>query len=422
MILNNFSKKLFIWILLLIPLWEVISAQLNFFFGLPSDILGGGKYLFFLLLIICLFLIVIFSKRYFINKSVGLAFLTVYMFYIFLHFIGTTEMELVVNGLRYEVLYVVLVWLLLLASLLKKNEFLLWKDLERVFFTLGFIVIFFAALQYFDNDILAKLYRKNVDDIANITLAVGNRLTSVLVNPINFASFLVILFIFVQVRFEQKRMQFIPYASIVTIIFFMILGSLSRASFIAFILVSFLFISYRTSLAKKMLFGLLSLLIATVFISATELNDVVSRYESLLFASSYTGNDRVGNWELAINSMLNFEVLWGRGLGASSPDQQVVRNTSAMTVENSFVTVYLQYGVIGVALFLLIFLRFTYVGFRLLKVDESASKFCLSFVLFFTVMSFGNDFTRNFPFGFYFWLFFAYFEYQWVSRSMGRSE
>ncbi len=273
----------------------------------------------------------------------------------------------------------------------------------------GFIAIFFALWQFFDVSILEAIYRKPLEDIGNLTLAIGYRLASTMINPINFGAFLVIFYLVVHYLYEVRKIGFFIYGCLTFVILLMIVGSLSRLALLAFLAVLSFLHFYKAPFYRIFIASLIFIVVLFVAI-AFDFGSITSRFEELFLLTTYTENERIQNWLFAIFHLESYQYIWGRGLGASSPDSSVVFSTSAIMIENAFLSVFIQYGLIGLISVILILMRFFYVGFSLSYLNPPLGKFVIGFLVFFVVLSLGNDFLRISPFVYYFWFFYSYFE------------
>ena len=237
-----------------------------------------------------------------------------------------------------------------------------------------------------------------------------------MVNPINFGAFLVLFFLVIHYYYDRRKFSFVIYYILTVLVFILVIGSLSRLALLAMILVLLFLYFYKSSILKLSFFAFFIFLSIVYLINFVEIDNVMSRIETIFVLTTYTENARVNNWVFAISQLDLYQYLWGRGIGASSPDSSIVAVTSALPVENAFVSVFLQYGLIGLIMIFLIIIRFLYVGYSLIGINSAVGKFVIGFILFFISTSLGNDFFRNSPFVFYFWFFYVYFEIVYARR------
>lgn len=417
--LTTASKFLLLTILVFLPVWPAITPQLTYYFGAPDYFSTIVKYSLITSLIFCLGIVAISPNRT-IPRGVGTLLLICYFLIITSHIIGYTEPILVLEGLRHEFLYL-LMGLLLLTTSLSANDLTLlkWQTIEKIFLYLGLPTVFFAFWQYFDPSLLESIYRTPIDDIRNIELSSGYRLTSILLNPINLGGFIIILFLFIQLKHDRKKINIATYLVLAFLILMLNVGTLSRASVITFVLI-FIFSNLYGARIGKLLFIIAStLMISALIYIYIDVSPIQSRFNTLFLISTYLENARILNWVNALRGIDAFGFFWGHGLGTSSPDGQIVQSTSAVMIENSFISIFYQYGIVGLLFFMLILWRFIFTAKAISHVNMPVGKFFLAFVLFFSLMSLGNDFNRNFPFNLYFWLFFCYSELFYRNRQSG---
>lgn len=407
---DQLIQRLLILFFLLLPTWGVIGAQVGFLTG-QELLFSSSRYL-IVALIFFLCTVALCLRGGTFQYNFGFFILLVYAIYIFSHVIGDTELLLVFEGFRHEVLFVLMAVLLFAYGLMVNNKGFL-PEFNVIIGTVlinGAVAAAFAIWQFFDETVLELLYRKSLEEINNITLAIGYRLTSTMVNPINFGSYMVMCFVAVQYYFENKKISSVLYFSLFLLLFFLVMGSLSRLALLSMIVVLIYFYLYKTSLVRFFMMFLLMIAAGFYVLTSLDFELILGRFDNLLISDAYTGNDRVGNWGNAISSLEPYQYIWGRGMGASSPDSSIVAETSAITIENGFVSIFIQYGVLGLFLLFLVIGRFFYIGQRIMRFNKSLGKFCVGFLLFFLVISMGNDFFRNSPFVLYFWFFYIYFE------------
>lgn len=407
-------KYLLFLLLLLLPSWGIIAAQVGYLVGF-NEIVTSSRYLIIFFLFLFCFLGSILSEAR-LKYSFGFFLLFFYSIYSALHLISDAEPFLLFEGFRHEVLFVIMSLAFLAYGLASKGSSYL-PSFEIIIITIllnGFVAVFFAIWQYIDVSVLELLYRKPLDDISNITLAIGYRLTSTMVNPINFGAYMVLLFIAVQYLYDNKKICFLIYFPIVLLIAVLIIGSLSRLALLAFIFVLIYFYLYKVSLFRFSIFIALAFISLFYVLNFVDIDLIMSRIDTVFVFSTYTENARVSNWISAVSSLEPYQYIWGRGVGASSPDSSVLAVTSALLIENAFVSVFIQYGLIGFIFMAALMFRFIYLGIRLGEYDVTVGKFVISFLVFFIIISLGNDFFRNSPFVLYFWFFYAYFEIIYV--------
>ncbi|WP_394169880.1 O-antigen ligase family protein [Saccharospirillum alexandrii] len=397
--------------LFIFPAWGVISTQLAYLFG-NKNVISGSRYLLILSLLMLLLVKVALS----LNKVIlnyGLVLLFFYLTYVLMHVLGDTEIILIIEGFRHELLFVIISFLLLLIVSGNPYDFSILPYTNTVMvsvFVNGSIAVLFAIWQYVDVSILELLYGMPLEDIGNISLAIGYRLTSIFANPINFGAYMCMLFLVASYFYNKSALNVLLYMFVVLVALIMVVGSLSRLSLIAFVVIFILTYALRASYIT-MLFGFISIAILSVLVlEFVDIELIVTRFGNIFEARTYLENARVVNWITAFSSLSFLQYFWGRGIGASSPDSSIYQSTSAMPIENGFLTIAYQYGVVGLLLFLIVLFRFFIVGLTFKKYERALYVFIISFVCFYIIMSMGNDFIRNSPFSLYFWFYYVYFE------------
>lgn len=411
MIPSNLIKCLLVAILILLPTWGVISVQASFYSGVDQSIVSSVRYLFFTL-VFFLGIVGLLSSNGKITSNYGFFLLFCYCVYVSAHILGEVEPLLLFEGVRHEVLFVFFSLVLLLYGLAAKHAgFLPSFDVVVASILInGFLACVFAIWQLVDISILELLYRKELDEIGNLTLAVGYRLASTMINPINFGAYMVLLLIAVQYLFEKRAISVLLYLILLIAIMALVFGSLSRLALLALVVVLLFYYLHRASIFRFLALLFVILLSILGMVSFFNLEPIITRISSLFVWETYTENARISNWLSAIASLDSYQYLWGRGIGASSPDSAIVSTTSALMVENGFISIFVQYGALGLILLTVLLIRIFYIGVKLLPEDPHMGRFALAFLIFFVVMSVGNDFFRNSPFVFYFWFLYAYFE------------
>lgn len=415
--LSKMIRAFVVLLFFLLPSWGVLSTQVSSLVGF-YEIITSVRYVFiFSVIIICFCAICLSDGR--LNNSFGFFALLSYLLVSLLHFVGDVEIRLLFDGFRYEVLFLVLAFSIFTYSLSKSTgvgipgfNFIL----SGIIFN-GLIGAFFAIWQFFNIEILEVLYRAPLEELSHIKLAVGYRLLSTFGNPINFGAFMVLFYIVGAYLYDQRRISTLVYSVWAILVLILILGSLSRLALIAFV-VSFGFsFLYKASLTRMIIVMLLA---SSVFVFSFDLfvsSGIFSRVETLTELNTFLKNARVKNWVSVLYGLEPYQYVWGRGIGASSPDGTMGDTTSSVVVENGFLSVFVQYGILGILLIAMILFRFFMLGLFFLRVDAAFGKLIISFLLFFCVMLMGNDFFRNSPFVFYFWMLYVYSEYWYLGRT-----
>ncbi len=141
------------------------------------------------------------------------------------------------------------------------------------------------------------------------------------------------------------------------------------------------------------------------------------------FDTQELGSDpRIDKWIVIIKQLFsNFiYVIFGLGLGNSGTSGL---EGNYIIIENSFLSVMYELGIIGLFFFVAFLMRFLINSLTLIRHNNSEQKsFGLAGVLFFSVFFFSSLFMDSYlnnPFNFYFWLFYALLEINIIkSRSV----
>lgn len=406
----QFAIKLIVLMLLFaLPSWGVIMAQVGHFIGWREYFTSIRFFLVFCVIAVAFYLFLFNIAS--IKVTAGALLLLFFCLYAMLHFLGGVGIYLYLEGLRHEVVYVLLSVSLVFIWFVVKDTAFIPSNYSFFLSVLvnGAVSILFGVWQYFNIEILETLYRVPLSEIRNITLATGDRLTSTMVNPINFGAFLVIFYFALFSVVKSKLIRGVFFI----LIFLLVLGTQSRLALLAFMAGVFVY----ACLSRDKYIAVSSLLLLSVFLiaffvlagDAANLDDRLARSQSLASSSTYSENIRLQRWVQIISNMSFIDFFWGVGAGASSPSWEDV-NRGAVIIENSYISVLYQYGLIGLILFFALLFRFYRNAYFILRVDNSLGKFLMSFLVVFSVMSMGNDFLRNLPFSFYFWYLFASLE------------
>lgn len=404
-------------LLLIYPSWAVIGAQVDYF-SRVNGLAAALKYamLFGLVFLLCVFCLV---ARWPLRKSLGFRCLAVFLIYCLLHVFGDVGLPLIFEGFRHEVIFVWMSSMLLAFGLAQREESCLPSErfLYSSIMLNGLAAAGFGVWQVVDLGILETLYREPVEQIGNLTLAVGVRIVSTMVNPINLGAYMVLFIIASYYYSDSKSFRKLFYVILLPLAVALIFASLSRLAMVAFVLSIIFLLLLRRSMTALGFIAIAIFASSTFFIGYEEVSPIRQRTQTLLEPETFSGNARLNNWRHAVSSLQPYELVWGRGIGASSPDASIVEEFSAVRVENAFISSLVQYGMIGFLLQIAMTVRFFYIGLKLRNHSRSFGGFLASFVLFFSIMSIGNDFFRNSPFVFYYWLLYAQAELFYIEAT-----
>lgn len=402
-------------IFVVFPLWEVISAQLNYFLHIPIGFLGLLKYSILIATIYILIYLHAASKKLF-SLSIQSLMSGLYVVYIVLHVISDVDVVLILDGLKYELLYPLLAFLLLVN--IKKNVLPKIDLILKIILVQGMVILFIGLYEYFNQDILAILYRSSLELIPHISWFSIKRLISIVGNPINLGAMTTIFVIVLNYFYNENKTSMLKPALPILIIlsFFVVIMTLSRTSLMVFILIITIILSISVKgLVNRSIFylSLISLILVLYYLlyEYIDLELVFKRFSGLADNNEYTDNTRTLNWKYAISSMDYLQYIWGKGIGISTPNADLAEKYGGLIVENGFISTFIEYGLIGISLYTLFFLRFMYIAFELRASNGNLAYFFILFLIVFSLFNLGNDYNRNIPFNLYFWTFYAYLEF-----------
>ncbi|MEZ9322784.1 O-antigen ligase family protein [Vibrio sp. 10N.286.51.E5] len=359
-------------------------------------------------------IIVLFSFAYTIRVSkkevdLPLLVLFVYLLYYCFHLYSYVPFSDAINGIRYNVPNIVLVVLLL--NLARNDRFVYDVNLfAKLIIILGALQALIGLVEFFYADIIGVIYGVDKEQMNHVTLAAGFRLISLFRNPINYGIFLNFSLASLLYFRLKGKVGLLIFIVIYLLILFNIFFTLSRMALVSSTLLTLLFFIYRLRKQPIKYAFFFSILMFFAFsmvvyfyhmILALDLK-VIERVAGIANIETYTENIRVLHWIDAIKHMDNvFYQLLGLGAGVSIPG-----DSRGFNIENSYVTIFVELGYLGLTLFLVVLLNFFY---RLCYVrDIDCQFYIMSLMLVFLVMSTTNDMIRNYPFSFWFWMTFYF--------------
>jgi len=406
------SKSLILTVLISFPFWEILTAQINYFFHVPILFLGLTKYLILYALTSVLLMRFLYKKSPVVNKHSSL--IIIYTVYILLHIIGDVHPMLVLDGLKYEFIYPFIGMLILIN---KKNPLPNFDTLSNIIIIQGAILVIFALFELNNQAILEIAYRRPLESIPHIHWFSINRLISFAINPINLGALVIIFLSFLYFKLLQKRSTFIKviFISFLILSLIVISGTLSRSSLLTYLIVVFLMVHFyfNNPLYRIILYSVLcaaAIGIITYLSYTYDLSLYFKRFVDLFTIAEYSDNARVFNWINAFSQMNYLDMLWGKGIGISTPSGELGLLYGGIMIENSFISHFLEFGFIGFILYLAVFARYFYLIKILKKFNENISVTLFIFLIIFILFSMGNDYNRNLPFNIYFWFLYAYLE------------
>ncbi|MGR5066501.1 O-antigen ligase family protein [Photobacterium sp. DNB22_13_2] len=354
-------------------------------------------------------LILVSMRNKSIEKNQSLLLIGIFSVYCLLHIIGERNLALIVDGVRFQVGYIVIAFLLLLnSSIITSDRF---EQFVKIIAIQGMVVSVIGCIEFFSPEIIGIIYGVDKSDMSHVTLAAGDRLISTFSNPINYGVFLCFAlaanFYFAIKTNKTKAWLIFWFATLIYagLIFF----TLSRLALLAFLAMMAYFYAIGIMKKEKITIGVFCLSILMLLPIAFSLiknnPDLLYRISNLISIETYTKNARVTNWLTALSEMDNpLYFLWGLGAGASNPAE----TSGGLMIENGYISNLIDFGLIGFILYLLIIVRAIINRRNIENSHNTQIHFINAFFIAFLVMNLGNDLNRNFPFVMYFWVIIAY--------------
>lgn len=318
------------------------------------------------------------------------------------------------GSFRHEVLFIILS--LVLYRLCRTN-FISHETIDKIFSRALLInllaVITIGYLEIANKDILAVLYGEKANSLVlGIPGIPEVRTVSTLENPINLA-----LFLTLAVLYFAKSAPGTRYSSLFFCLLALplVVSTLSRFFILIYFLV-FLNISaaHFMNIALRKKFIILATITASLaflflntdidYLNYVSIDIFEKRLEQTFSLFEEMDDPRFINWGLAINEMRSIPVLgelMGLGLGVSNPGDF---SPGQFRIENTFLTVLLQLGLIGFCIFFFPFAIVTN-SYRLLRKPTFVyGRKYLYIVGAILVGGLSNDTHRNMPFSLYLWV------------------
>lgn len=402
--------------LITFPFWEVGTAQLRYFAGVPESALGAAKYGILLFSLLLAFSSASINRFFAIRSYIYFA--AIYVLYTTLHFVSSTQAPLMLEGFRLELL-LPLIAVFIAAS--NDDSAVTPEQFTAIVKFQGYVVATFALWQLFDIRILEILYRKPTDQIPHLSWFSLPRLISLIGNPISLGAFMSIWLVAVwhstelahvgKPRSGGRRGHAVLVASAIGAL--VTVMTLSRTSLIAYLAVALSVLSHGSSKRK-----LLAVILPTTAIFGITLlmtsdidTDVVfKRFGNLGNIEEYSGNLRVSNWGAALKDLEGVNFFWGLGIGHSTPSEELAEKYNGAIVESAFVSQLVNYGIVGLALYTTIIIRFARCALIIFRENAGNGKMLMLMVFIHCFFGMANDFHRNQPFSLYFWLLYLYAE------------
>ncbi|WP_335911003.1 hypothetical protein [Shewanella indica] len=366
-----------------------------------------------LLCIILIFILVIKALNHFKNsrKISSTALLSLFcILYFSLHIVSVASLENIIEDFRFQVFYLILFSLLIVCYEkvdLKFIHFFSWTMFIACFF-----VLLISIFEYYDQGFIFKIYGSYKEDMDNTRLSYGYRLISTMNNPINYAFFIIFLIPLSSFVFYKTKYHSLVYLFFTILVGLGVLLSYSRLAVIALILVFAMYL--MREVVRNTFLAIFTIALALIlsfsFVASflSENITVIERAMQVISLDTYVQNSRVDNWLSGMGNLDNIlYVLWGLGLGVARPS-----GDDAIVVENAFISIFINFGLIGFIIYLYFFVMGFYNAFYVLK-KHREHRYSFLFLSVFSVlfvMSTGNDINRNYPFSFIFWVF-VYFSF-----------
>lgn len=319
-----------------------------------------------------------------------------------------------ISALRHEFIFAA--FALVLYRLCRTNIITTYS-IHRIFsVTLAINMIVVIGIGYaelYNKEILGMLYGEKANNLVTGIPGIPQiRSVSTLENPINLALFLTIGINYFALLCQRIKAT---HLTVVTLAIPLVVATLSR-SFIIFYFIVFAIVNVRffigASHKGRIALAATFIILISALINSASINvdDIAfssileKRLEQTIDSISSKDDPRFENWGKAIHELNSYPVIGqiaGLGLGVSNPGDF---ETGQFRIENSFLTIYLQIGIIGLVLFLLPFL----IAFRrALKHKSNSANRHLAIVITILIGGLTNDTHRNMPFSFYLWICFA---------------
>ncbi|KPH95215.1 hypothetical protein AMS58_07610 [Pseudoalteromonas porphyrae] len=328
-----------------------------------------------------------------------LLFLTYFLF----HIVTLNDIGLWVDGIRYQLGYMIIGVLIVVnrAYMVRLDK------IAAIIFFISIPVVLIAIVEFFDSGVIEALYGESKYMLNHTELALGERLISTFVNPINLGVFLTVSYASAFYMYKESKVNVLVFSLFSAALFFVITFTFSRIAIISFCIMSIYFFLISGSNIKRviLLLFLLTLIYSLSFdvfslsiLSEFNVDLILERLTNISSADTYTENARVKNWGVALQNIDSVLFsLWGLGVGFINPTVE----RGGIVVENMFISILIEFGIIGLLLYLSYFF---YLVKASLNLNGNEKYFACGFLIVFLVCGMGNDLNRNFPFVFYFWI------------------
>lgn len=406
--LDKTIKLLLLSLFFITPFLTVMSIQLPGFSLGNVSVISLVKEVIMSLIIFLIFISMMLNKKNKIDKFSCL--IICYIIYGVLHIcISTVKFKYGIDKFRLVYMYPITFISIYLYILNNRqsdliNEYV--KGIKKIFNFQLIIILFFSLLEIVMGDNLRKIiYKGNFDKLhINLLGEQGLRIVSIIGNPINLS---IILSLGIAFLLFAKKGVFRYF--IISLSISIVLLSFSRTSYLIILIIFLMYIVFNRKSIRKIIFVVtIPIILSIYFFTNNTMTDKVSlviKRVNTINVDTLNNNIRIDNWKLYIentvaNNPLNF--LWGSGLGSSNSDSsQKVDNV--YIVENSYVSILGEQGVIGLTMYIAIIILTI---IRLLRLRKIKNQYTILLVILLSILfgSLFNDLYVNNPFSQYFWI------------------
>lgn len=392
-------------LLIFLPFWDVIVPLSTKLSSVFFYVIGPVRYE--VMIIASFFMIFLILRNRCIYVNFWKLLPIIYFIFCGLSLIYS-DVNLILKLEAFKLQLIILVFCSLLSITIFYEQLISIVKIKKIFYYQLLLVLFVGFIEYLHQDILSFLYNKSLSEISHINYFTSKRLISLIGNPINLGAFIIVCLSF-NLDFFIKKSNIILKIIIILLSFFVVYMTLSRLALISFVILLIMILRYRNIGLLIISLGMLITLLILIIPYVNVTDSSFERMVSVLNFDTYKENLRVIHWGIAFSDFNSwFDYLFGLGFGISNPSQEYMNLYKSFVIENVFVSVFIENGIIGLSLFLLILCRYIYTAKLFYKKTKDPSFIC--FILMFIVFSFGNDFHRNMPFSFYFWMFYVWLE------------
>ncbi|RZT21375.1 hypothetical protein [Fictibacillus sp. BK138] len=304
-------------------------------------------------------------------------------------FLNLSEQSLL-YGLKITILPIVMLFTgILLSNFIKKDKIL------NCFKGIFFIITATWLIQYFLG--IEKLLNFGYEYGINVKHFYGYlRLPSTIGTPDGYAILLAFLSIIIERNIKNKKIKILFF--IVSMVF--ILSSTIRSAIMYWLVayITLFFLRVLTSRTKFIIYSSLLLIFVPIFLF------IMSKVNNSLF-SIHSLEDRLSHWNLIEFDPFSTKGIIGSGLGsvgASSVKlEEINRSLNGYAVDNQFLAIYYQIGILGIIIFLLIIFYILYVFFK----KRSKGQLGIIIIIGTIVSCLFTNTLEIYPYNLYFWFY-----------------